>query len=395
VLVVTSLFPREPGEKQGNFVLDQVEALADCGVPLTILKVDSWDPLHLRKQSGLIPSAYSHAPFRMETAQVFSLPRYTLGAFAGPVRLFSLSPILRRLIARDGIQVIHAHGELLAYPVVRLARRMNLGSVITLHGIDPTPRLINSVRKRAQLRQTLEQANAVISVGASLQTYFSQFVDSTHNFSVVPNGFRIQQGVSASGRVPRRHPLRIVVVSNLHPNKGIDLSLRALAASVGKLDAEMIIVGGGSEASSLRALARELRIEERVTFTGPLSHPEAQSEIMAGDIFCLPSWREAFGVAYLEAMALGKFTIGCRGQGPSDFIQHLKTGFLVEPRSVQSVADAFEWYMSHPQEAQAIARAAIPAATEGFTWKRNAARIIEIYQSAAEGVTTIQPLPAN
>jgi glycosyltransferase involved in cell wall biosynthesis len=73
----------------------------------------------------------------------------------------------------------------------------------------------------------------------------------------------------------------------------------------------------------------------------------------------------------------------------------LKTGFLVEPRSVQSVADAFAWYVSHPQEAQSIARAAIQAANDGFTWKRNAARIVEIYQSVAEGITTAQKIPAN
>jgi glycosyltransferase involved in cell wall biosynthesis len=110
-------------------------------------------------------------------------------------------------------------------------------------------------------------------------------------------------------------------------------------------------------------------------------HRETMAEILAGDVFCLPSWREAFGIMYAEAMSLGKFTIGCRGQGPSDFIQHLETGYLVEPRSSTSVADALRWVVDNPRHAKSVAERGKTYALGNLTWKQNVTKILSLYRS--------------
>lgn len=111
------------------------------------------------------------------------------------------------------------------------------------------------------------------------------------------------------------------------------------------------------------------------------------SEVLASDIFCLPSWREAFGIMYAEAMSLGKFTIGCDGQGPSDFIRHLETGYLIAPRSIKAVAEALRWAALHTDERSRIAEAGRTFARGHLTWKENASRIVDIYRELLSSKT--------
>ena len=93
---------------------------------------------------------------------------------------------------------------------------------------------------------------------------------------------------------------------------------------------------------------------------------------------------------YAEAMSLGKFTIGCEGQGPSDFIRHMETGYLMAPRSVRAVAEALRWAMLHPEERNRIAEAGRTFACRYLTWGENAARIVDIYRELLSTKTRVE-----
>jgi hypothetical protein len=66
-----------------------------------------------------------------------------------------------------------------------------------------------------------------------------------------------------------------------------------------------LIVGDGPERPQLEGLAQQLGLADRVDFAGQLANPEALQATWAGHLFVLPSVDEAFGVAYVEAMAGG------------------------------------------------------------------------------------------
>ncbi len=71
-----------------------------------------------------------------------------------------------------------------------------------------------------------------------------------------------------------------------------------------------IVVGDGPERPELERLAAELGLSGRLHFTGQLPHAEAVATARRGALFVLPSVDEAFGVAYVEAMAAGVPAIG-------------------------------------------------------------------------------------
>lgn len=396
VLVLTSLFPPRPGEKQGNFVLDQVRALASKGAEVTVLVARPWIPPFLRSavsrsKRPLDVSHYAAEPFRVHNATFFSLPRYALGTQAAKF-VRRLVTTIRKIHADKRIDVIHAHGVTLGHAAVAASAELRIPAVLTLHGIETSTRFDNSQAKRNQVGRMLEQADKVVLVGSPLLEYIRRFTTKTDHCVVVGNGFTSYSDLVASKRIPRNRPVRVISVSSYEPSKGLELLVEGVALLEPSIrdQIEVILVGGGDGFGTVLSRANELGLSGQVHHLGALSHQETMSEVLASDIFCLPSWREAFGIMYAEAMSLGKFTIGCEGQGPSDFIRHLETGYLIAPRSIKVVTEALRWAVLHPDERQRIAEAGRTFAWGHLTWEQNAARIVDIYREMLSKKTRVE-----
>ena len=179
--------------------------------------------------------------------------------------------------------------------------------------------------------------------------------------------------------------MRFISVSNLAEGKGIDLTLQALAALPGDTprDWNYTIVGDGPQRPSLEKLAADLGLASRVTFTGAWPHGRIYEQLFAADIFVLPSYREAFGIAYLEAMAAGLLAIGVTGQGPGAFVTSGETGLLVEPRSVPDLAGALAWTLHHPEEARTLADRGRRRAITEFTWRKHGMAMSRVLAEAS------------
>ncbi|HEU5402774.1 MAG TPA: glycosyltransferase [Terriglobales bacterium] len=393
VLVLTSLFPPRPGEKQGNFVLDQVRALASQGADVTVLVAQPWLPSFLRpvvneSKFPLDVHQYEGEPFRVANTSFFSLPRYALGTQAAKF-IAHLVPAIREIHADKRIDVIHAHGLPLGHAAVTASAQLEIPSVLSVHGIETSPRFDNSQPKRDQIGRMLEQMDRVILVGSPLLEYVRRYTTKTDHCLVVGNGFTSYNDLVASTRIPRKRPVRVIAVSRYEPSKGFEVLVEGVALLEPEIrnQLEVVLVGGGDEFREVLSKTNDLGIPGQVRHLGVLSHREAMSEVLASDIFCLPSWREAFGIMYAEAMSLGKFTIGCDGQGPSDFIRHLETGYLLAPRSIKAVAEALRWAALHTDERSRIAEAGRTFARGHLTWKENASRIVDIYRELLSSKT--------
>ena len=169
-------------------------------------------------------------------------------------------------------------------------------------------------------------------------------------------------------------------MSRLIRTKGVELNIRAVKKLVDRFENILyVVVGSGPKREALEQLIRSLGLAEHVRFIGQLPHEKAMEYMAACEIFTLPSWQETFGLVYIEAMAHAKPVIAVQGQGVDGIVVHGKTGLLVKPRDVDSLVEALDFLLSHPEEAQAMGERARRLVLENYTWKKNAEKTMVIY----------------
>jgi glycosyltransferase involved in cell wall biosynthesis len=173
---------------------------------------------------------------------------------------------------------------------------------------------------------------------------------------------RAAYGIPASAFV-------LVSVARLVQWKNHDMVLRALAKAREKV--WLFIVGDGAEDQRLKALARELGVEDRVRFVG---HADPVPYLASSDLFVLPSRIESFGLAYAEAMSMGLPCIGLRNRPPAvlssaeDVIPEGKAGFCVD--GVDELRDRIDQLACSPETLRELSDFAHHLATTEYTTER-------------------------
>jgi glycosyltransferase involved in cell wall biosynthesis len=380
VLIATPWFPSRPGEQFGEFVYASALALKRASADVRVLVTRPWVPPHFPIKSSSNADEPLHVQafeqdFPVAEVRHLSIPRNLLRPISNRLYIAPVSKRIRSIKCEWDFDAILAHTELTASAAI--AARLPLPVLTVLHGLNPDRRLDSPAHIRL-VRRTLQASARVLLVGEPLREHYSTLAGSAGNFRVIQNGFTWPAELKADREVAFRKPLRIVSVSNLHEGKGIELSLRALAA----LNLEGLrgwryeIVGGGYLRDTLRQLVAELRLGDQVTFIGAVPHRDIHACLLEADVFLLPSYREAFGIAYLEAMAAGLYTIGVTGQGPSQFIRSGENGLLLPARDISAIAGALREIFRDPQAAERAARRGRYDVFASFTWEQHARRVM-------------------
>ncbi len=122
--------------------------------------------------------------------------------------------------------------------------------------------------------------------------------------------------------------------------KGYDNVLRALPQVLREAGpVRYVVVGQGDDAARFKGLATELGMLAHVTLAGFVPDAELVDYYRLADAFAMPSAGEGFGIVYLEAMACGVPVLGGNRDGTVDALANGELGLLVEPTSVDAIAD--------------------------------------------------------
>lgn len=135
--------------------------------------------------------------------------------------------------------------------------------------------------------------------------------------------------------------------------KGQDDLLRGFSRFVADVPhARLLMVGDGPDHDRLRTMAESLGVAEAVMFTG--WRRDATSLIAAMDVVAHPTLLDSFPQVMIEALIFGKPLIVTNSAGPSDQIQHGRTGLLIPMRDPDAIYDALRWVFGHPDEAREL-----------------------------------------
>jgi glycosyltransferase involved in cell wall biosynthesis len=191
------------------------------------------------------------------------------------------------------------------------------------------------------------------------------------------------------------------VVARLEPEKGHPTLLEAWAQVVERVpEARLLVVGEGSRRSALEAQGRELGLlgEEcdgdscvgtrqarpgaKVIFTG--LRDDIPAVTAALDVAVLPSYREAQGLALLEAMALRRPVVASNVGGIPEAVEDGRTGLLVPPHDAPALADAIVRLLTDHPLADSLARAGYDLVHERFCIERMVDSISRLYDEGAD-----------
>ena len=290
--------------------------------------------------------------------------------------------------------MIHAHlGEDLAIVplALRAARRHGQPLVLTIHTSVRHTLAVTSARSAVlktvggRLERRGEQAaHAIIAlvprVGALIRA--DGIATPIH---VVPSGVLPGRLEDAAG--PTHDPLepiprpRVIFVGRLHPQKHVDVLVRAAARMPG---VSVVLVGDGPERPGLERLANQLRFTRRVHLLGFVPHGQVASLLGASDVLAMPSRYEELGTALLEGMQAGLPIVASATGGIPQVIEHGRTGLLVPPGDPEALAAALMRILRDRTLAARLGDAASREAAK-YDWSHLARRVLRVYERVLAG----------
>lgn len=177
----------------------------------------------------------------------------------------------------------------------------------------------------------------------------------------------------------------IGTISELHPNKGLDLLIDAFALTVRNLlgqslgwSTNLMIIGEGEELEKLKWLARAKRLEDRIHFLGRVE--DARAYLKAFDIFTLTSRTEAFPYVILEAGAAGLPMIASEVGGIPEVITDPELGILVPPGNVEEIKKSLLFMLKKPKYRDLAGRNLRRRVNSTFSLKKMVEKTVKIYR---------------
>jgi glycosyltransferase involved in cell wall biosynthesis len=178
-------------------------------------------------------------------------------------------------------------------------------------------------------------------------------------------------------RAPRSRPggRRLIWVGSARPRKGLNLAIQTLLSS----SSETTLSVYGPPGDTVRRLASEYGVQDRVHPAGRVSWAEVQQAYRDHDVLLFTSLRDSLGGQLLEAAAAGLPIIGLNLHGLASVLPPTAAEKVsLSARSHRDLAAAVETALS-PGRYQAMSAAAVTFAS-GQTWSSRAAAVSQVFQ---------------
>jgi glycosyltransferase involved in cell wall biosynthesis len=323
------------------------EALTKAGAPLPyseVIFVDTeWFAGPFYRLASRIFRRSQHAVFLISSLDFFV---YDRGAEA---------LLRRRMISGERWEIVHAVTPVSPAAPTRL-HRLGLPLILgPINGGLRTPPAFPEIMKEesAWLNPVRNIAHLVDAIVGSTRNA-AAILTATHAIRAsIPRRYRsrcipmLDNGVDLNVFSPapwpsppsKSHPLRILYVGRLLAFKGIPLLLQALARIRDELPVRLTVVGEGPLETSWKDETNARRLQDIVTFCGPLSPVEVAAQMRAAHVFCLPSVHESVEAVLLEAMAAARPVIAIAHGGPGEVVDD-GVGRAIPPDGPEAVIEA-------------------------------------------------------
>ena len=273
-----------------------------------------------------------------------NVPDYPLFKYE-PYEL-ALSSKLYDVVSKYEIDVLHVHYAIPhAYAAYMAKKILNengyeIPIVTTLHGTDIT--LVgNHPFYKPAVTFSINKSDIVTCVSKSLMEDTRQFFGIEREIKVIPNFIDIDK-YSALHNTCEKNVIAqgdekiIVHISNFRPLKRIIDVIKIFEKINSKINSKLIMVGDGPEKKKAKDYLRKNNLKNRVIFVGKTN--EVEQILCSSDLFLLPSEKESFGLAALEAMALKVPVVSTNTGGLPELNINGNSGYTSDIGDIDSMA---------------------------------------------------------
>jgi glycosyltransferase involved in cell wall biosynthesis len=407
ILMLTSSYPKYPGETTAPFIEEIAAGVARRGHAVTVLAPFHPEVRRAGEERGVRLRFYRYSPHPALNVYGYAeslradvglrgraLAAAPLAASASLLELLRLTGGHRRTARFD---LIHAHWVLPnGVPAALAATLRGLPLVVSLHGSD-----VFLAAKAWPLSLAaavvFRRAGAVTACSGDLFARALALAARPADSEVVPYGvdvaaFRPDPGAAALVRaelgVAPEAPL-VVAIGRMVYKKGFTYLLEAfpqvLAAHPG---ARLVLAGYGDLREELGRRAEELGIAGAVIFPGQLERERAARTIGAADVYVVPSVRDQAGNVdglpntLLEGMSAGRPIVASRVAGIPDVIADGVHGLLTAEKDPAALAGAISRLLVNRELARALGERARDRVLRELTWDATAERFERVYERA-------------
>jgi len=251
-------------------------------------------------------------------------------------------------------------------------------------------RLLRSYEKKLMKRSDALIAVSNYTVGELTELYGIE----EEKIHVIYNGVDINKFKPRPDRAELRREFGleeekkvVLFVGRLYHRKGLEILLRSIPPVIQEFgDVKFAISGTGfkKKEQSLRNLAKELKIEDYVTFLGYVPDEKLPDLYAASDIFVLPAIYENFPFAILEAQATGLPVISTKVGGIPEFLTDNENGFLIDPGDPAQLTQRMLTLLQDPKLAKEMGRRGRILIEEKFSWRLITGQVIDLYHKLLE-----------
>lgn len=236
------------------------------------------------------------------------------------------------------------------------------------------------------LRYALKKANIITVLSKITQQEIKKFTNKP--IQLVPFGVDLAKFNKKNNTKKLIHEIRIGTIRTLSEKYGVEYLIRAFANLYPKYpNLYLDIIGDGPQKDFLQTLAKELKVKDRVVFHGFINQNtdfDTYITLLSNfDIFTILSTidSETFGVAAVEAAALGLPVIGTNVGGLPEVIDNDVTGLIIKPKDVAETTKALENLIANPKLRIKLGENGRKKTERLYDWDKNVDKMQALYQS--------------
>jgi len=275
---------------------------------------------------------------------------YTCKNTLNPTREFA------EVIKKNSVKLIHVKFGTSALNYLELKKLTGLPLVVSFHGYDASGILNNAVILNKYRKRLFPSADHFITVSQKLKDNLVKAGCPRNKITVLWSGIDLEKFYYKPRTLNKDEPVKILCIARLSGEKGLPYLIEAFSkVSKARRNTELLIIGEGHLKKKLNKQIAQLDLKNKVKIHDFVPHYKIPDILHCHHIFCLPSVVKSDGTeegtpnVLKEAQATGMPVVATRHSGIPHVIQDGISGFLVDERNSNQLAEKLIYLIDHPE----------------------------------------------